>query len=94
MATINLEIDSKLATILEFLQYEYPLLAEVDLIKVAVGDFYKKLQLKRQKEQIDALPTLELTPEQTEELEKTLEESAASGFEKWDRNEFLKETSS
>ena len=81
MTRINLQIDSTFASILKILKLEYPLLADPDLIKVAVGDFYNRVQLKKQKEQIDSLPTLQLTPEQTTKLENNLIESVNSGFE-------------
>ena len=94
MTRINLQIDDKFATILKHLKLEYPLLGDPDLIKIAVGDFYNKLQLQKQKDWIDSLPVLQLSPAQSSQLDKDLQESVDSGFEVWDREKFLKEMAS
>ncbi len=106
MTRINLQIDDKFAAILQYLQLDYPLLTEPDIIKIAVGNFYQSQKAKENKTQLskklqerkawaDSLPTLELTPEQTATLEKNLEESIASGFDgPFTTEEFLKEMAS
>lgn len=67
-------------SILEYLRGEYPLLSDPDLIKVAVGDFYKQSLLKKQQKWVNSLRVLPLTKPQTEQLDKDLTESVASGF--------------
>lgn len=80
MTRINLQIDDKFASVLKTLSLSFPLLTEPDLIKVAVGDFYNRIQLEKQIKWIESLPVLQITKEQAAQLDDNLTSSIASGF--------------
>jgi hypothetical protein len=88
---INLQIDDKFAQMLAYLKKDYPLLADPDLIKIAVGKFYNQVKHAEHQQWVESLPDLQLTAEQKAKLESNLEESINSGFTTWNKEDFIKD---
>jgi hypothetical protein len=88
---LNLTIDEEFAKILQYFKSMFPLSSDADIIRMSLGKNYTQTRKAQIKDWSDSLPTLQLTPEQTANLEKNIEESIASGFTKWDKDSFIKE---
>jgi|GEM_PF-5151777 hypothetical protein len=63
---LNLLIDEKLAIVLNFFRAKYPLLKDVDIIRMAISQSYVA--------EIEKLPTHKLNNEEEESLELALED--------------------
>lgn len=82
---LNLTIDAEFAKVLQFFKNNFPLLSDVEIIKMIVGEKYvekrqnqqnqitKKTQKSEFQKWSDSLPVLELSTEEENELEKRLE---------------------
>lgn len=87
---LNLTIDTEFAKILNFFKANFPLLSDVEIIKMIVGEQYVKKTTQKTNFQSwsDSLPFLELTKEE----EKGIEESINSGNAGvWNSEQFLTE---
>ena len=85
---VNITIDDDLRFVLDSMKQSYPTLSYSDLIRMATGGYFainktqfvaatpkpkKKLTKAEIKKWADSLPELELTPQQEDELEKSIQ---------------------
>ena len=79
MTDINFVADQKFEIILDLFRSEYPLMSDVDLIKIGMGGFYKYKLEEKHRLWVASLPELGLSDEQILELESSIIE--ADGLE-------------
>lgn len=88
---LNLTVDEKFAEVLNFFKSEFPLLSDVEIIKMVLGEKYAQKSKDSLKSWSNLLPVLSLSPAETKDLEKNLQESINSGFSTWDKDFFINE---
>jgi hypothetical protein len=79
---LNLTIDEDFALILKHFKSQYPLSSYSDIIRMILGQQFVASRNAARKAWSDSLPELKLTESQMADLEKNIEESIASGFDK------------
>ena len=75
---INLTIDDNFQKVLDYFKSRFPLLSEVEIVKMAVGGFYAQNKAIDNQLWMDSLPNLKLTDTQMNELEKGIEQFESS----------------
>ena len=84
---INLQIDETMAKMLDSIKQSYPIFGDADLLKLALNDFYLKKQKEKWETWSNSLPSINLSKEQEQNLQTSIE----SGFVDWDMSKFKEE---
>ena len=92
---LSLTIDAEFAKILNFFKASFPLLSDVEIIKMIIGEKYvekKATQKANAKTNFQAwsesLPVLELTKEEEDSIEESIKSGSAGA---WNSQQFLTE---
>ena len=75
---INLTIDENFQKAINYFKSKYPLMSEVEIVKMGFGGFYAQNTKDDNQKWINSLPELKLTDKQMTELESGIEQSLNS----------------